>query len=1514
MAFSFGNSGANSAGNAASGNITEGSELELIQTEGLGFKTIAGDAKLQLTSAWTQPPADTASLLTIAPNKGLVAAAGPDGVVIASTESVRKAFENEKTGDSETRNFQPQLKLSLPMRVSQIAFTTDEQYLIISAESGGGLAVYETQSLLQGATQATFELGTNGEALRALVPNPTTEKAELCALLTTNGNLHMANFRERQISNVLKSQVSCLSWSNKGKQLVAGLADGTIFQMTPEGEGKGEVPRPPSVSDSHVSSLHWLENNLFLTIHTTTNESPPTSVYHIIHRDKSNFTFQKMTDPVDPFGAEKAPHYSITRLRDFPPNLQDLILVCSTASPDVGMLTRSKTPLTNDKPAAAITSVFTTTELLDDSKRAQLPMSDSFDNTIPIGVSLDLSSREKVYKPLPADEEIEESPGPVPGYWVLNNEGVLCAWWVIYEESIRQGTTYPGMAGADGSISISVPAAAAPAQAAAPASAFAAPKSTFGSSAFASPAAAPAFGGSSALGAKSSPWGTPSTTTPAASQPAFGSTAFGGAAAGSSPAPAFGQPSSLGFGQSSQLGGNKSPWATAGTSAASTGASSPAFGQSGPTSPPASGAGGFASFASSGGFASAASNGTANGGSIFGKPSTGSPFGAPPKGASETAFPPPKTNSMGGGIFGSSQPFKLQSSFEADPSQKDSNEKPGAGGGGSLFGSGFGSALGETPKQAASKEMDMGTSDTQSSAPAAPKSVFGQQQSVEKKSPFGGQSQFGAPQSTQSAASPFGSATPSPFSTGATPATGKSIFGGQSSAAPAVKSPFSPSNETKSPFGQPSATPAKSPFAPSKPDESDESQTPKAKNPFSSGPSTQTSQAKNPFSLGSVATQSSTLFGQPSGPKSPLGLGVPESTTPTTTPAPSRFGFPTSNDSSTPRGNPFGPPSGSSSGSVFSTAQAPKSPPEIRVEEDVPLPPESTSRSAYPLGDSSASSAASRASSKPESAPLPPDFVKPAPRFVAEEAPLPPDFVSGPKSPATEDAPLPPDFVSTPKPAVAEDAPLPPDFTTTPQTAKPDAKTAPFVFKYEPVEDTSESSEEGSDVPPPRDTKRLGKMGAMAKKAPQSKKPVKAPALPESAGESDLEEGSDEDAESEGSGVIVGKDTSPSVTGFTATPGFTPQSSFGGLGGKDHGISQTPLEKPRSSLFGEMSRNAPIFPRPSATSPRSPSPLNTSRSILGASKRQGMPSNLTTDPQLKAQRLARSRREAAETKVLEDDEDDEIQKLLKSDIEPTLKIDDFETIPAQVETVYRDINSMIDTLGLNARSLASFIKGHMHKEDLENAEDWVLCEVNDLGEVIDRELAQDLADGRVHDIEDKIDICQDLAKEMSHLKKLITAEVSKSLPLSTEQAAQQTELQAEEAVTLLKTRLATLDAASGKSSGNVPTVDAMTSMVEKRSGDVDVLENQMRKLRFSSVNSREDTPVTPQRNSRSVMFSPDRGTSSPRNLRSSAKSTTPRKKLSGFSADEKAELTTRRARRQGILDKLKANVLKSDTE
>lgn len=183
-----------------------------------------------------------------------MAAAGPDQVVVTSTDSIRKAYEGPKVDDSEIRSFNPQCTIPMSMRVSQLAFTADSKYLILSAESGGGLAVYDVQSLLQGSTTPTFELPTNGESLRYLTPNPTPEKADLCALVTDKGNLLMANLAERKMSNSLKGQVSCISWSTRGKQLCAGLSDGTVSQLTPEGEDKGQIPKPSSLGDYHGRS------------------------------------------------------------------------------------------------------------------------------------------------------------------------------------------------------------------------------------------------------------------------------------------------------------------------------------------------------------------------------------------------------------------------------------------------------------------------------------------------------------------------------------------------------------------------------------------------------------------------------------------------------------------------------------------------------------------------------------------------------------------------------------------------------------------------------------------------------------------------------------------------------------------------------------------------------------------------------------------------------------------------------------------------------------------------------------------------------------------------------------------------------------------------------------------------------------------------------------------------------------------------------------------------------------
>lgn len=1152
--------------------------------------------------------------------------------------------------------------------------------------------------------------------------------------------------------------------------------------------------------------------------------------------------------------------------------MQDLLIISSTASTEIGTLTRAKVPLDSDKPAASITNKFTTTEILGEPRRPTLPMTEDMDDSVAIGVALDLSSKDKVRKPIPSNEDVEESSGPLPGFWVLTQEGILCAWWLVYDDAVVKNQTYPGLSIMDSSATTASNATQeTPMKSAMP---FATPSGTsFGST---TPASAPAFGSSTQIGAGSSPWGSTTNTSTAPTGGVFGSSTFGSSPSGSGST--FGKTSALGFGQSSQLGMRTSPWSSgAGTKSA--------FGQSGfssfanggnnqnsfasantvPTSsaaPAAAGGGAFAGF-SSGGFASLGTNGGTPSG--FG---SGSKFGATPFGTAGTssstgdsAFSTQQTKPTN--VFGST-PFKLESSFKPEPQQNESSREQSGSGGSSMFSGAFESALGDAANDGVksapgARDEDMEVSESTENTPRGrPQSRFAAQQSPESTTP---------------------TSTPIP-----------PRFGSQASTTPGT-----------SLFGQPTRT----------------------------------------------ETSSSSLFG-------------------------------TSKDA--PKSGLF-----SASGAATTSAPTVGQAQTHGEERDTPLPPDTTSKAVYTAADSSSSSAASDPSQlggsanmpwKAGTAALPSDSTahtvdsKPRDAFFASKT-----VHSGNSASSAFNSPPPAEETQ-----LDGDAPLPPDFTK---------KTRPGSVARNSNLNTVEESIKEEDAPLPPDF--------VLPKAP-GREVSSVPQLPETV-EDESDFGADD--ASEGSGVDVAQDLSPSPGGFHSTLGFTPQSSFGGLAGRTPPTAR--LIDAGRPLFGELNRNAPIFPVPNQSSPRSPSPLraavpqdlmrsfDATRSVSAPGMASKMLGTRTSHMQngslipsrrerqhdtehafMAQQRRLRERQEAEEKQVLVDEEDDEVQKIIASEVEGTLDLDEFiahsnvvpparESVPAQVEAVYRDINSMIDTLGLNARAVKAFIKGHRDhaakngrtKDDLEIPDDWVLCEIDELGEVLDGELYADLEEGRVQDLRTKLEACQDLSRDMQRLRAKQDdmrwvimarmdpdqAEYARSLPLSTEQAAQQGELrreyarctnlltEAEEALSVLKAKIATMAAssASGRGSTNMPTVEAvlrtiskMTSMAEKRSGDVDVLETQLRRIKLGST-SRENSPMMTPQGRRRTMMSPDSTplrnprhsltlSSSVMSLGGASKATPPRKKMSGFSEDEKSELMRQRTRRLAVLSKFKESV------
>lgn len=1071
----------------------------------------------------------------------------------------------------------------------------------------------------------------------------------------------------------------------------------------------------------------WLENNIFLTTHTSSASDPdaPISIkFHLVSRNPQNpksFLFQKLPEVCPSFGSNRLPPYcSMQRLKDFPPNIQDLIVVVSTASADVGLFTRAKVPLTNEFDMQKVTNTFTATSIADDARRASLPIQTSGEgaDTTSIGVALDLSSIEKVKRPLP-QEEYDETNGPLPGLMVLNEEGILSSWWIVYADSIRQNTAYPGLVNNASQQSQQQ----APRQEASFARIDSQPTTPFGQS---------AFGGNT--GGSLSGTGISKPVASGFGVPAFGQTGFG--------VPAFGQPSAVSgtsqgptFGTTGGMGNRVSPWGTQSSGTAN--ASGSVFGQPGglgngaPQGTGAGGtmpafgnkAGGFAGFANAPGLALAAArggDGGGEGGSVLGKLNPEASLDSGMETDNNFAEIPgkPAETSMG---FLNGDVFKLGSTFKGDGTAADDFPKPSISTSKSFFDNKFAQSLADADKflpRATTPEAQMNES-----------------------------------------MSDYSSSHPSPIERGA-----------------------------MSPFMRPTAP---------------ESQFPSKALPTSGGRfGTQAQSSITPPVVESSAPPISS-------PEKPLAI----STTPQDTPRKPGEVAPSQMVKSEPKED-----------DQSNLAQLPQSPAKN------PLPPETTSRVSYAAGDTSNSSKSS-----------------------------------------------------------AEDAPLPPDFLLTKSKAK--------GLQITPLENFIPLAD--------KEDERL-----------------------------------DDD---EGSGVDVAQELSP-VTNPSQSPKLSPESSSGAPSDKsplNERSAQVPRQQAlqgKKALFGEISSNhMAIIPHllPASKvheSSRSPSPVrglstgeilrpDPARSVSApgrpgkaiAARRQAL-SKLTKEgpPQPPPHEIRNQERElrrsiqaqkaAEEEQDLSDREDEKVREELATQVEPARDLEPFLAhqdyvgriskagIPGQIEAVYRDVNSMVDTLGLNARSLKAFVLWHNENykngrrslEDLESP-DWSMSEIEDL-ESLESKLFHKLEGGRVNDVQSKLNVCREVRKELHKIRskrheitKAIGAEseaskseVVNSTPLDLHQSMIQHDLrrdfsrvqkllgEAEEAISMLRVTLASQDRSNGKTSAaRKPTVEAvtktihkMTSMIEKKNLDIDVLEVHMGRLGFS-LGPNESNRETPD-----IVFSP----------------------------------------------------------
>lgn len=370
--------------------------------------------------------------------------------------------------------------------------------------------------------------------------------------------------------------------------------------------------------------------------------------------------------------------------------------------------------------------------------------------------------------------------------------------------------------------------------------------------------------------------------------------------------------------------------------------------------------------------------------------------------------------------------------------------------------------------------------------------------------------------------------------------------------------------------------------------------------------------------------------------------------------------------------------------------------------------------------------------------------------------------------------------------------------------------------------------------------------------------------------------------------------------------------------GDDESVEPSPTEsgrRSRQSVTGLVNYNAAPTP-PQTTQRPSHNRNSVSTPLFGGTRRDPMTSSIRPPSNPPTPQPVFS--------DLVDDEDERIRQELESDIEPSRTLAGFIARQeytesartktghaAQIEIVYRDINSMVDTLGLNSRSLKAFIEWNERSErfnilgrealeevldqgiDGEWFEKWTLSEIEELMKLedeLEKEMDQGCVKSVVKKLQEGIRMIGENAKLLSRVnderrriansKDPEKLEALRKASLPKELADQQKALRkdyaqlltqlgkAEDALLLLRSRLVSHNAKNGHTAA-VPTVESikrtitkLIDMTQKKDHQIALLESQLRKAQASAPQSSSSYSLSLRQSTSAATTTPRRGAKS----------------------------------------------------